>query len=400
MDLKQFVKQTNKFLEDVCDFGEIIQYMYKTLLPLGIRFKYESLNGIENRELTRVVLVAKESSKHFNTAIVNECSGSILGFYNHEGWKCKLITRPPNCFYTKYKHVNAADYDVFAAEDGTTITLYWLEDRWILSTKNGYDVGNLEWRGAKYSDVFMEALKNTAPEFDLDQLNKSASYTIGFCHPTHHPFRKESLVWFIYGYNIDTGEVLKSPGLPEQLKIECDDYTELIYNSEAAYKEYVHKNNINFGYVLRYKYPHKNIRNRYKPDIFIESSLMSNIRRILYQQKFIKDEKTRRVVKRQFSHIEYVIWRAYLDISKRKMLITLFPQYNSTLENFDNIIDAAVNNIVEWKPVTPLEESLREYISNKLKLYKKTSLSKDVIKDIITSPNVIDIYIKHMYDWS
>lgn len=403
MDLNQFVKQTNVFLEDVDEFEEIIQYLYKTLLPLGIRFTYETLEGIETRNLTRVVLVAKDSSKHFNKPIVNQCNGAIIGFYRIKqdgltsSWSCKLLSRPPNVFCPKYKTINMRYYDVYKAEDGTTITLYHLDDEWLLSTKNGYDVGDLEWRGAKYKDLFMEALEETSPGFDINSLDKNVSYTIGFCHPIHHPFRNIKKIWFIYAYNLAEGTVADNPGLPEQEKIESDDHNELIYKAMGAYKNFIKTGEINFGYILRYC---GHAKYKSMPDVFIESSLMSNIRRVLYQQTFIKDEKLRRKVKKRFSHIEYVILRSYLDINKKKILPNILPQYKETFEQFDNIVNQAVESICKGDPKDDLEKSLLVYTKSKLHIYGEAELSKDVVKDVITNPETIEIYVKHLYDWA
>lgn len=399
MDLKQFVKQTNTFLEDVSEFEEIIQYMYKTLLPLGIRFKYESLDGIETRELTRVVLVAKDTSKHFNKPIVNECAGCILGFYKNNKWVCRLLSRPPNCFYTKYKRVNARDYKVYEAEDGTTITLYWLDGEWRLSTKNGYDVGNLEWRGSKYIDVLTESLANTKPDFDWNRLNKNVSYTIGFCHPDHHPFRDCKRVWFIQSYNLEKNTPGGNPGLPGQKEVFCDDYDELVYNAEASYKRFIKTGEINFGYILRAKPQSRSSRGKYKPDVFIESSLMSNIRRVLYQQKFIKNEETRRKVKKQFARMDYVVLRAYLDRSRRKIIKALFPKYRHKIAELESIIGSAADHLSECAPETDLERDLEDYLYKTLNLYKSTKISREVIMDVITSPSAIDIYAKNLYEW-
>lgn len=396
MDLKQFIAKTNKFAEDVVEFEEIIQYLHKSLGPIGVKFTYENIRLIDDRDITRVILSARDSSKFFNKPLVGQCGGTIIGFSKHEShWKCELLARPPNHFSNRHKFINMKEYDVYKAEDGTTITLYWINDSWILSTKNGYDVGDLEWRGAKYKDVFMEAMLATMPDFQLESLDKSVSYTVGFCHPTHHPFRSECRAWFIFAYNIHTHTLAENLGLPIQELVQCDDYNELIYNAEAAYKIYSRRGDINFGYVLR----HKSKYRTYKPDVFIESSLLSNIRRVLYQQSFIKDVNRRRDVKKLFSHIEYAVWRSYLDINKRRLLPVLFPQYNNMLEGFDQIIHCAVRNICNGEPKSELETQLNDYVYKRLRLYKKTPLTADVVNDLITSPSTIDIYIKNLYDF-
>ena len=394
MDLQQFLNQTEKYIKSVDKIDDIIQYFYDVLYPLGIKFTYENVNNVKLGDFMRFVLSSRDSSKHFNVPLVNQCNGVIIGFrQKSDRFECKLLSRPPNCFRLRFKKPNLKQYDIYKAEDGTTITLYY-DNEWILSTKNGYDVRNLTWRGYTYYELFMDALNTTVPSFDFSALNEDVSYTVGFCHYNHHPFRNIKKVWFIYAYDTVNHRVVENPGLPEQEKVECDDYNQLIYNAESAYKRYLRKKSALFGYVLRYKQSSPKIL----PDLFIESSLMCNIRRVLYQQKYIRDADERRRVKALFSNMDYVILRAFLNDKLNKITYNLFPQYRSRLTELDKeVSDIAKKISINDSSVKPntLIGDLRDFVYEKLRIRNHGKLDEAIVKDVITSPSSINIYVKY-----
>lgn len=399
MDIIQFIDQINSFLRDVVDYEEVINYIGRIMPSLQIRYSYDPIQSAEERDVMRVILSTLDNSRCFNNQFVNECNGVILGFYRHKRhWKCQLLARPPNVFRPQVRSLNMKEYDVYEAEDGTLITLYYL-DKWLIGTRNGYDVGDMYWRGITFMEAFKEALDATIPDFDWEKLDKSTSYSIGFCHPLHHPFREDKRIWFVSAMNVEEYKMAENPGLPEQVKIECNDYNELLHKSKNAYKEYVDNGLHNFGYVLRYVGPKRNKKSA-RSDFFIESSLMHNIRVILYKAPtFSRIPEYRRMMKRLFTHIEYPLWLSYLTHDLRKQITIIFPKFKPIIDEFDSITASAVENISANKPQNELEKDLQDYVVGILNC-QKGAMDKNIVRDAIMDPVALHVYIRQLYEWA
>jgi hypothetical protein len=79
-------------------------------------------------------------------------------------------------------------FDVLPVNDGTSIGLYWFDDKWTIRSYNGYDVGSYAWNGDNtFADVLEDVLA-AYPEFTLARLNKGRCYTIGIKSTKFHPF--------------------------------------------------------------------------------------------------------------------------------------------------------------------------------------------------------------------
>ncbi len=265
-------------------------------------------------------------SDNFN---VNECNGLIIGLDKDSG-KLRVLVYPMPYLNNKISEKKLTypkeEYDVFHAEDGTIFNLYYFNDRWVISTVRGLDMNKIEKYGVSYVDM-IDHCSNEVLGYSWDELttklSKSKCYTFGFKHENMHKFIPSKLngkanhLWFVRSVNTKTGVVsteLKIRNFPSQRRVELDsiDINELKKRAEESYKKYINininiddtNNNTNndpnitrdtvidnkselddfclYGYIIR---PKKHSYN--KSSLLIESSLMTEIKNILYNDEYI-----------------------------------------------------------------------------------------------------------------
>lgn len=110
-----------------------------------------------------------------------------------------LIPQPPSNQYDT-KMINSAFDEktatVYPLYDGTAITLYWWQGRWVFATIGSYDYGNMTFSvdpsgiPIYNNTIIHDVLKEC--KFDLSTLNKDYCYTLMFNTPRMHQFRPSS----------------------------------------------------------------------------------------------------------------------------------------------------------------------------------------------------------------
>lgn len=372
--LSSFVEQLDGYVRHLhplnrANAEDIIQYVREYMIQKKINVTYEHLSCLDNNKSFRLVLTTKRAKANFGIPLVRECNGAILlveEIPDKEGTvlHCRAICRPAHDFNPKINNIQWVNtniknglYEIYFIEDGSTVNLYFSQDKWIVSTKNSFEISSTVWRGKSYGDVLTEVL-NVYPDFSYDKLDKVKTYTIGFKHPAHHPFGQTPPVlkaWFIQSTNNATEEISYNEriGLPfqERARITAQGgqfwqtATKTAQDALAEFSTAKQKGVQQapfLGYILRSR---DRSRTRHYSDILIESSLLSEIRNCVYQLPYISNKVQLEKTRDSFKDMNFVIVDAYLDTTRRPVFEMLFPQYQELYKRYDDILDKAIDGI-------------------------------------------------------
>lgn len=393
INLNTLVEQVNTHLKSYRELNtkcaeETIKYIQNVTYPHFIGMSHEHLSCLEPQKETtktdqlpgfRVILSTKRNKANFNTPLVRECNGAVLMIEQMPEYfpKCRLLTRPahdcnPNVHNPSLinNSIRNGLYDIFRIDDGTTVNISYVQRSptqrgvWVFSSKNALDLANVQWRDRVYNEILDEVFKKY-PGFSLDKLNPLRTYTIGFRHPAYHPFSgtPDVRAWFIQSADVQSGEIFTSEpiGIPTQERARINVQGGLFWQSMIdsagnSLDEYVHsvKNNAPvrpfFGYILRSK---DRERTKGYSDILIESSLMNEIRKAIYQAPYIPNKNTLAEFKQNFKQTSFVQIESYLDAKKRTLYEILFPTWVNLYEQFDRIVNLSVNQTYELLTADP-----------------------------------------------
>lgn len=241
------------------------------------------------------------------------------------------------------------DYECVPIKDGTNIGLYWYNNQWIIRTLNGYDVGNFTWNGVPtYSDILNDVIQ-AYPDFELDKLNKTKCYTIGIKHTKFHPFLEGKdceivRAWFVQSIDVakvnaqngsftDATSSTEDIGLPLQQTITGMSIRDIMIKAKIAYEKYVSSGEIFYGVILRSS----------SESIMIQSSLHEHIASVFYINSMNKKIKTG-----EYDRQKYLVLYNFLyaDSANYERFRRLFPQYDSQLDRFKEIITEIVDAMV------------------------------------------------------
>lgn len=385
INLNTLVEQVNLFLKNYRDLNakcaeETIKYIQSVTYPHYIGMSYEHLSCLESQlPGFRVILSTKRNKANFNTPLVRECNGAVLMIEEVQDQypRCRVLTRPvhdcnPNVHNPSLinNSIRNGLYDIFRIDDGTTVNISYVQrsptqkGSWVFSSKNALDLANVEWRNRLYNEILDEVFKKY-PGFSLDKLNPMRTYTIGFRHPAYHPFggTSDARAWFIQSADVQSGDIFTSEpiGIPTQERARINVQGGLFWQSmqesaNEALDDYVHSVQNGapvrpcFGYILRSK---DRERTKGYSDILIESSLMNEIRKAIYQAPYIPNKNTLAEFKQNFKQTSFVQIESYLDAKKRSLYEILFPTWVNLYEQFDRIVTACVNQTYELLTADP-----------------------------------------------
>lgn len=372
-----------------------IRRLIADLKPLGIKVVYES--SVINDGVGRVLLSTQrfKANADFNYSLVQECGGVVVQYGD---WK--ILSMPPypcnpRC---KLSTLNVEDYNIKQLNDGTSITLYWYNDEWTISTANGYSVGNLIWNGYKtYKKVLDECLKKY-PEFNWDDLDPNKCYTIGFRHPEYHPFRPKKEVWFIQSVDLNTMNIQTDQdiGIPPQISVDVDSIDKLISSASESSTTYIKtRQNPNYGYILKHK---TEVIGRFS-NIMIESQLMKQIKNYVYNDNSGRLDPYSESYVGTENRLQYIALKAYLDYNNHYVFIQLFPECQKLYDTFDKFINTLVDMILSEKQ-EPAEyrKLVVDHLSPFLTKYHKIKLRGDIQKTIICDLIKIVDFADYFYD--
>jgi hypothetical protein len=377
------------------DFNEFSSKM----LSVGIRCVHEPYGAghADSPDFPRRVILTNAARKRNGQASLNEfCNGLVLEMST---WKPLSI--PPRQYITSIDTdmTNAALihdlYDVFAIEDGTTVTFYYWNGVWRISTSNGIDVANVKWNMKTYSEVISETVSMPFEEF-CARLDPASCYTIGFRHPDFHPFEIEGRAmhaWSIQSTNLESGIVSYEAfgGLKTQTCLEGVNNVRALYKKlPRALKDYLGGRSINFGYFLRPKYcseVKQNSNNPLKnlPHIMLESSLLKEIRDRHYSRHITKEAAIMK-----YDRVKYLILKAYTS-PNAYTFISLFPCYASSFEQLNRVVKGVAHAVVNENADGMYDEIVRKIRDNMQNLLsRKESITSTSVRSYLRDPLYID----------
>jgi hypothetical protein len=400
--------------------GDTISKISDDFKEWGIKVSYSSEE--ENR---RVIFSA---TKQFRTTgefdlFVSECNGLLLSAGT---WEPLVI--PPRTFKNNIKvddvntHLARNEYDIFEAQDGTIISLYYFDNSWRISTVKGFDVTYLKWNGKVYNQAFKEVLRSkdvNVAEF-YKSLDPTKCYTFCLTHSDFHPFwqgktTKEFLnISFVQSVNLSTQEL--SYENPFDLeKITNQVLGKKVTNVREIFKElprsltnFTHRGKACFGYILRFKDSVEiNKQTAMYAHVFLESRLLQTIRKLFYDGKF-----NSAIREKKYDRTKYIITHSFLDKKSHDVFLNLFPQFQEEFEKLEQISVKLVQNIIdiheckstqstEVGEVNPSESvdkltNSAEFLLNSLeKVFTLNVKARDSIRNISTyvlDPAFIDIF--------
>ena len=352
--------------------GKDLNDIRSELFKIGIKSFYDE---------DRMIFTTTRSNK---TAQMNlfssECNGLILSTVD---WAPFVI--PPRTLRYNFNHdicnkwIQKGLYHIYEAEDGTCFNMYYYHNQWLISTTNGIDVGNKKWEdihstlvnndNLTYKELISECLVKNNMTWDelVTRLDKTHCYSFGFKHPTMHPFyegRSSPIYkfWFIqsvcldkssptylWSYDTpniphDTDNLIKNMKHQELSKVGViSDVKELIKLAESELFRYINDlekkegiTSVRYGFILR-SVNYELTGNH--SDIYIESSLLREIRKFWYNNNTVLQCKSNK-----WNKTNTTILLAFLDNRSNENFTLLFPQYIDIFHSYGNI----TNNIIRY----------------------------------------------------
>jgi hypothetical protein len=319
-------------------------------------------------------------------------------------------------------------YDVYPAQDGTIINLYYWEPMksWRISTGRSMDATDSNWGNTTYVDILEELLfvnKGNLETF-YEHLDTTKCYTFGFKHPSMHMFHEGTngpvyKLWFIQSVELDTGvvsnevndtalnELMSQYKISKQFPIDIpvsDGATMSLahfnYNIKTALKEFLKSGKVCYGFILRSRYPSRTGGNN---TILLESTLMQKIRHLWYHSNYNE-------IAKQFDYDreKFTIIYSYLNINTHTSFIQLFPQYNEHYTQLSKITTTLVKGVAAYTAsletgatINNVDGVIKHIYESIDKLYALHSSDKNIIKMIssyVLDTNFVDVYYKR-FQW-
>lgn len=368
--------------------------------------KLKTIEGLYVRSgegLDYVLLTAHITRANFDSELNRYANGLLFDTQTKE-----ILVLPSPRFNKRVKLTDVSkhlsDYKAYKIQDGSVVNLYYDEpnQRWAMSSANGWDVSNYFWLGNKtYEEAFNECVRQY-PEFSFDKLNKKFSYSVGFRHHEFHPLLNDpQSAWFIQSCDLEklnNGTLSinynDNIGIPLQTQITVTD--QMIDDLKSALARYLANpspQSINYGYILR------SDNGRFS-NVILESTLLEKIRMLMYNiPKKIEGLDT--PVKR----IEYNILKAH-GSEDRYNFQYLFPQYKQRYEYYDTTITRIATRVVAtlksgkvFTPTTRQDQLINAVVqffkrNDSVDLTKEDGLS--IAVDFIKRPAQLDLFFKYL----
>ncbi len=315
-------------------------------------------------------------------------------------------------------------YDIYPANDGTTINLYYWEPlkSWRISTSRSMDATDSNWGATTYSDILEELLfaANGTLEVFYKSLDKSKCYTFGFKHPSMHSFYEGAdkpvyKMWFIQSANRETSKVSY---IPDNL-VQAEQFAKFTIRGQAvvsgkstpqlddltsdantAMAKFLETGEVSYGYILKSRDTAKTGVNS---NILLESSLLQKIRHLYYHSNYNEIAK-----QMNYDREKFTIVHSYLNMNTHTPFIQLFPQYAPQYKQLGGITTQFVKSVMayaiaqyERKNVSADETTVHMYESLN-KQYSLNPQDKNLVKVIssyILTTNFVDVYYNKL-DWA
>lgn len=355
----------------------------KKLYELKIKTSYDE---------GRVILSVLHGEKtRMSNIIAQESNGLILDRTN---WKPLAV--PPRCMRinieteTSNQFLQKGYYMICKAADGTCINLYWYQDRWVMSTVNGFDMNNVKFgtSGETWQELFNECLAELEFTWETftQQLDKTKCYSFGFRHPKYHPFKPTHTIWFIQSVDLDStteyylwanytvpGFLVGKISAQEQLTEPVGNIKDLYKICADSLNNFLNTGEVCYGFILRSFNPQLTGAHS---DLFIESSLMRKIKSYWYDNRLVGSCR-----ENNWSKNVVVGLSAWLT-SDHEVFLKMFPEFSSTFDSYSQLVETIIDQmLVDANHVLMQKFNKRvEYsLTDKTEEQKKKTLREFVI---------------------
>lgn len=447
--LADFLTQVNDFIKQYRHLNlevseEIFNFVKNVLDPHAIKFSHDSnsvFDRIRNLQgkfpsekipvRVRMVMKTRRTKADFHNELVRICNGLVVIIEETEQTlSCRPLAIPAHevnptveedvAYHLRSKNPEnpqERDYDVFAIKDGTVLNLYYdpghhfeadgklCRGRWYHGSRNSFNVEETRWRGFLYREI-IEQLVRKYPEFRLDKLDKTRTYTLGIRHPAFHPFNQPTVwtaesslddknawlyeMWLIVSTGLDFKTDKPEIGIPVQKPVDleldlptirryCQISLDVFLGGSVRRPmrdvvrprpsdlppdlerfRYCHAGQVSisadatveappifFGYILRMK-PSVVVANvnSSAQDVIIESRLWTELRNMIYESPNSKT-RDRRSKATHFRDVKYMVLHNLMNRINLKYFLNAFPQYKDLYGNQERRIDVIVDLIHE-----------------------------------------------------
>jgi hypothetical protein len=331
--------------------GHIIDFVKTIAITHHVQMTYEHLDCLVHHKRFRIVFAAQKHLADYTNELVRHSNGLIMQvaqttqttLESQTPIKISILANPMRDFSPPapaaviQNLIDTGIYDIYQIQDGTTVNFYYdhVTSAWVISTRRSFDMRETVWRGQTYGTIVGEILAKY--NFNYDLMDKSRTYTIGFRHPLLHPFDSElgSSCWSIAPAD-------ESLGLPTQVKV--TDLTTPFYKlAEGALEAFVAGTRpYTLGFIFRSR--DESTTGKFS-DMIIESSLFSQIRKLVYQLPPTPTKAARVKHEQNFKDLDYVILESYMDFRHKDIFINLFPQFASVYDHYDVLFNAVTEKL-------------------------------------------------------
>lgn len=392
-NLEELLTIVRKFSASSASVDSTVQFLRDLVYPLFIQCRAEEVDSADgkSREISRVLLCLNKARCDYSSELVYQCNGVVI---DPRTWT--VVSLPPPAVNFRFvrkrliENMGAADgsitYDIYPVSDGTTVTLYWFNNKWCFSTANGFEVNGYTRIGDKSYEQAFNDVAALYPDFSYDKLNKNYCYSIGFRHGDFHPLMTDPpSMWLISTYKTlsepETTEeervaaaAVADPvaiGIPFQASI---DVTALVGDNRTpaailaaleqknnsaleAYLSSVYGNSkhranpqklitdiaegtitpaIHYGYILRAPF---SVGGR-ESNIVLESKLLTKVRQLIYNEP--RDDHDLVSKLNSDNRMRYFSLRSYLSYRDRDTFIRLFPQFHAHYAEYKSVIEEII----------------------------------------------------------
>jgi hypothetical protein len=387
--LRQFLDDIhNEWMNMNTDINQISKrnmmiYVHNKCEAMGLKLKYEKIananfkqksgliNDIKhydfllsgNYDIGRI-LISKKPSVPFMNALSFEANGLVI---NTNTWKMVSVLSPNmnnNPKYNALKGIFTNNVKNFTSEvketksdinfviypiiDGTTISLYWYNNKWCMSSSNSWEVNNYKWMGPEsYEGIFNRLA--SAYQFSYDVLDKNKIYVMIMRTPEFHPFNPTNELYLVETiHKVTCYRNTDTIGIPMQQALNLNDrpnagvelLNDIYDTNKNAVKRYLKSiengdKYIRLGYIIKCPYDIGGSHSY----VIMESDLMKNIKNYLYEFKEYE-------LLNANNRLKYIILRAFLNYSKRDLFKKLFPQFNGEFGKLERLFNNVTRMLI------------------------------------------------------
>ena len=337
------------------------------LYKMGIKTSY-------NDEV--IIYSTLHTSKHnLDNAYVQESNGLILSRNSY-----KPLVVPPRSLRFNINtdiantFLHQGLYHIYKATDGTCFNMYYYNDKWVISTAKGYAMNDTKWESKTYQEIISDCLESIGFTWHTftNALDINRSYSFGFKHPNFHKFfegtgRPIYKLWFIqsvvtnenlpdYLWASDQSPIDKIP-TQERYPLVVSNLRELYKQAANSCNDFLKSSSICYGFILRSVNAPITGNNS---DLFIESSLMRNIRHFWYENNIIIQ-----CHKNKWNKELAITLHAYLGKTNRNLFISMYPQYRDWFDMHAILVNSISNNMTDKTEIINKSAKYEKKITNK-----------------------------------